>query len=338
MKPEALKTLTIAMWFIRLGATVLPETLLLTRSVDTGAYGGPNPYAFYPYAIILAILVSSVIWIFYARRFCAYIRAIKNEGIFTAALDSMISDEARGALLMKIEKREISSALSLLPIGAIFVFVLRLDNSREINLLPYFALGVIYIVMLYRLKDHTSADMTYAFLFGGAFTVSAAAAQIVESIFLNSYSYEELVGSISVKAKYIPVIILEGASSVLFVTFIIMTALALRRLWLDTCGAGASSERRTSEETVSVLKRAVAFLASGILIAVSRFLSVLFRYFSINTTVSVSDAFGNSYLSTVTESYAPWFSIVLLASAALFMISALALRAKINDTQEQRLF
>ncbi|MBO5907863.1 MAG: hypothetical protein J6Q85_06915 [Clostridia bacterium] len=316
ISPDALRSYSVFAVIFKLAAWSLPEFLLLTEGVDLGAYSQViRPSALYPFAILLSVISSFFVMLILGRRFYFYISAIRTEGKFFSAVDLLITEEMKPALTAKLTKKDINSAFSIITASTFFSVILRFDNLREINLIPFGLTGVLIIFALIKLGRHSHTPRITIFL-GAFFTVSAVISHVYESVFLDTYSYEMLVKNKLARAEYIPVIISCAVSCLLFVIFVISLGVFLKKLSDIHTGFeinGELDKKYMASHRRSMGRKIALFSVSAALVPIIRLLDTLFRYFPNLKIVSVEDGFGN-----VTFSLVPWFGVAVFLSSVLF--------------------
>lgn len=329
ISPESLRSYSIFAVIFKLAAWSLPEFLLLTQGVDLSAYSQViRPASMYPLVIVLSVIFSFFVMLILGLGFYSYILNIHNEGKFFFATDSLITAERKSELSAKIIKKDINGAFTLITVSALFSVVLRFDNLREINLMPFMLCGVLIIAAIFKMSQHAYLPKITV-LCGALFTLSALAAQIIESVFLDTYSYEMLVKNKLAKAEYIPVIISSAVCCAAFIIFIIFLSVFLNRF--SALHTGFAPQSKIDEKYMKLHKRAMKrkicfFSVSAILVPVTRLCDTVFKYFPSLKIVSVEDGFGN-----VTFSLIPWFGVAVFASSALFFAASIYLGSVFKD-------
>ena len=329
MSPDALRAYSTFAVIYKLAVWSLPEFLLLTQGVDLGSHTQiVRPSAFYPYAILLSVISSFCVLLILGRRFHAYFTAIRTEGKFFSAVDSLITEERRAELRAKITKRDINHAFSLITVATLFSPVMRFDNLRDINLIPFAVCGVLIIAALIKMSEYSRLPKFTVFC-GALFSASALVSHIIESIFLDTYSYEALVKNKLARAEYIPVIISCAIASALFIIFCIFLGVFLAKFSDIHTGFLPQSEidrKYMKLHKRRMRKKITLFCTAAALVPVIRLLDTVFRYFPNLKIVSVEDGFGNVTLSLV-----PWFGVAVFASSVLFFAASVYLGSTFKE-------
>ena len=333
MSVERLRALSLFCVFLRLAAAALPEFLLLTRTTDSGAHV-LNIRAYYPYAVVLAVILSLIGGIIFAKRWCAYIRALRAEGGFFEALDGLVDPSAVPELERKLYLSRLSFTLNLLIFSTVFIFSLRFDNLSGVNLIPTFGLGLFMTVAALRLVGRSK--LGYACLISGiVYSAVAFLAQLAEFNFLNKYTLEMLARDEGLTSEYLPTVILEGVSIIPFLVLTSLVAVSLYKLlcerWLTDGGADdiyLKARRR------SMAVRCCLWVGIGAMCALSRFFDLLFNLYSDITIVSREDGIGGMDFGNVTLSLVPWFGTLVFALSVLYVGYTVYLASKIKEDRE----
>ena len=329
MRPESLKTIVLAFTYFKLAAGSLPEMLLLSSTADNGLITGyTKGFIFYPYVLVIAILLTIGFGVVFVKFFNSYIRAIRAWGKFHESADSLVRDEARIELDKKIEKRSSRWALDLLIISCIFLFALRFDNLGQINLTPMFLCAPLMAYAIAKLWRHplkALAPIIVGFLYLGA----ALIYQICEFIFLDTYSYDLMVTDKSVKAEYLSTIYSLSATTVIFIAFMVCACIAL-------IGYAKNKLIRPFEESADrmrldrfriIRRRTVIWGAIGSIVMICKLAEAVFKYFpDVHAVLS-----GNGQYEFVTVALIPWFSTIVFIACGVFIAYTMYLVSSIKD-------
>lgn len=335
MSPERLRSFAIFAVIFRLAACALPEFLLLTRTTDTGAYV-VNIRVFYPYAVVSAVILSLAVSIIFAKRFIAYLRAMRSEGGFTEALDGLVCESARDELKRKIDLRRVGLTFNLLTLATVFTFVLRFDNLNGVNLVPVFAVGVILSVAVIRLVGFGRLGRA-TLIIGALYGVSALVAQITEINFLNTYTFEELARDERIAAEYMPTVIAHGVTVPLFCALVALVGISIVRYSRTTVlksREGLEDDVYLKDRRRSLTRRVTLWVICGFAVVSCRFLDVYFNLFSDITVVSREDGIGGMDFGNVTYSLVPWFGTLVFALTAVYVGYTAYLVSRLKDDAE----
>lgn len=329
MKPEMLKTVTLAFTYFKLVAGFLPEMLLLSSTDDTGMLAGyTRGFIFYPYVLIFFIVATIGFGVVYVRLFNMYIRAIRAWGGIHESADNLVRDEAREELDKKIERRNSRWALDLMIISCLFLFAMRFDNLGQINLIPIcvFAPMMTYaLVKLWRSPKHA-----LPVLISGAFAfASLLVYQICEFIFLDTYSYDLMVTDDKSKAEYTLTMNTQFIATIIFIGFMVCCAFVL----LGYCRKklikpdAADSDRLRMERYLSIRRRTVIWSFIGSFVMICKFGEVVFKYFP-DIHAVISDKGQHEF---ITSALIPWFSTVVFIVCGVFLAYTMYLVSSIKD-------
>ena len=151
--------------------------------------------------------------------------------------------------------------------------------------------------------------------------VAAIALFYLEINFFDSYGYEMLVLSDLARAEFLKLIIVSAIELLLFSLLLSVTAVTMREFITTHTGIsrGALGHRDFDAEYHQKMKnKTVIWLIIGIISGLTRFASVILRYFSTSVTVNIDDGIYVTS-STVTQSLLPWFGAIVFFTAAVFV-------------------
>ena len=326
--PDALRSLTYSFAILKCAAASLPE-LLLTKLV----YSGANTKVFnvaklYPYVIVLAVLVVFVVGIIFTKRYSRFFKAIAAEGLIRDAAEGLLTEEGKTSLGKKLLVKDISLALTTLTVATFFSVNLRFDTFGNIDIVPNAAIALVAIFGILRLSKYTDNNKLPV-IFAAVFSAVSMISYVLEVGFLSSYGYDELATISSTKDAYRPVMISAGFEFVCFCAFIVAVALLLIRFAEGHIMVPKDSDRYSKideEYSKSVIRKVWIWAGLGILCAASKLLDAVFKYFSSSTLVST-----DTDVMTVTFGLIPWFNLVVLGSAVIFICYSLHLFGKFKE-------
>jgi len=329
MKPELLKTITLVFTYFKLAAGSLPEMLLLSSTDDSGLVAGyTRGFIFYPYVLIILVILTVAFGVVYSKLFCAYIRAIRSWGKFHETADALVRDEAREELEKKIEKRNCRRGLDLMIIACVFLFALRFDNLGQINLVPICIFAPILVCSLSKLWRKPTWLLP-ALISGTVFFITSLIYQIAEFRFLDNYSYDLMVTDKATKAAYVPTMNSLFIATVAFIAFMICSASVLisylKKKLIKPYEEGA--DRLRLDRFNIIRRRTVIWSIIGSLVMVCKFAECVFKYFP-NVHAILS---GNGQYEFITTALIPWFSTVVFAVCGVFVAYTMYLVSSIKD-------
>ena len=280
-----------------------------------------NLKVYYPYAVVLAVIASTVVWIITSRRLCAYIRAIRAEGGFNESLDSLIHPQGEEDFRRKIFARRSDFSFKLLTLAAALMLCLRVESLGGVNLIPSFAVGIAFGIVGIRLLGRSTLGIS-TLVVGIIHSATMLAASIAEFVFLNEHSLSELSKNESLAKEYIPTVVLNAVAIVPFALLLVLMAAAVCTYHRDA----VMSECKQSLSTRAVTDKARAFASKfviwtilGLAVAISRAVDL---FFNLNTDViyvTVENYWGEVLPGSVTLSSVPWFGTVVFIITAIFV-------------------
>ena len=331
MKPETLKLYTLVFTYVKLAFGSLPEMLQLTDTNDYGSYIQRfDGRLIYPIVLLLGMLITLVMGIFFARLFLRYIHAIRSEKQFYPSADALISDAQRGELNLKIRKREIKHSTRLLIASCVFLFTLRLDNIGQVNLIPQFAFGILAVLFVSGIERYSVRAITPTVL-SVAFSASSVWAWYEEVKFLDVYSFDLLSSSNKALENYPAVMNSAFVSAVALACAVVSLAIFISGFLKKNLFSGATEDGRILKERYrSHIVNLLIWCAAGILAATAGFLEILFKYYS-STTLVNSGAAGSGM---VTSGLIPWFGTLVFILNLAFLCTTVMIVSKIKDDSD----
>ena len=332
--PESLRATTLVFIFSRAALCVLPEMLLLTRSVDPGIYVKAfRPARYYPYAIVLAVIIVFVFGIICARRISAYIRTIAKEGLFIGALDSLIDEKRAFEIHNKETAGNVKAVLTAFTVASCLTFELCFDNFDGANILPHFIYASVLLVGVLAMRKCVRVPLP-AYVISPLYIVSAAVTYFMQINFIDEHGYGSLIKGKIPKAEYIPVIVAAAIEFILLTALTVFIVIAMRRLVVAHTAISPDSERYTNVDAEYHKIRRRAAVIWGICAVVAggtKLADVALRYYSDLTLVAVDQGIGN-----IVSGLLPWFNLVLLAGTALYIGYSIYFLTTIKEDVEQK--
>ncbi len=241
MSCETLKFFTYLLTVEKCIFQAIPDMFRLTRIAEDG-FTVITISSGYPISILFTQFFGTIIGVFWLVIFIKYVSAIKAEGNYDDAVDSLVlPDDA-----LRIEKKEkLTSLLSLLSttvIASIFTLEIRFLNSDNINLVPHTIYGVILVavaIKLFRLSDSTSRLFTL--ISAGCYAVSTVFYYVFETRFLYYFGYESLADIDKIPPEYVVVEVLAVVEALLLILTLIGVGVQIRRIILTHTGMALGS-------------------------------------------------------------------------------------------------
>ena len=330
--PDALRNISFVFIFLKGALTAIPETLLLTKSVDTGSYVKVfNVARLYPYVIIIAVITVLIYGAIITGYYKKFIRAILTENKIKEAADSILDDSRRKTLKTSLMIKSMRSSLSLLIIAAALTVDVCFDNLLGINLLPRFIYGIIMTVAVIRIAGFTGGSKR-ALPFGILYTLTAALAYVVSVQFLSSFGYEALAESAVARQEYLSLVICTSAELLFATLLIIFTSLEITKFAYHHTGLMPSDPRYSRTDATyhkETKRRIVLWSIFGILVFLGKALDTAQRYFSENKLTSTTDE-----VITTTYSALPWFGTFVLILSVIYIGITIHLVSRLKEDCE----
>ncbi|MBQ7355762.1 MAG: hypothetical protein IJW66_00005, partial [Clostridia bacterium] len=220
--PESLRALAYFFAVYKCAAYGLPELLLLTKTVTEEQLKNYfNITSLYPYTILFAIVSVIIIGVLLLRRAYAYIKQAENATSLTAALDSLVSGEARIRLENKARVKEISLLLGIITLSSLFMLEIRLDNFSLANINPHFFMGIILLFAAHKMKSLVGKCKALTATLWVFIAVSAVE-WVMEANFLSEYSFSLLASSGLVKREFMPILAVSLLEVAVFAVVMIL--------------------------------------------------------------------------------------------------------------------
>ena len=332
MSTDTLRKYTYIVLIYRNVTYFVPEILLLTRGVDGSSYNSTFNFAIlYPYSVVILFTSTAILGIILAKRFYCYIKAIKREGKFREAIDSLLDEEAKKRVAKNERTRRMLTTLTLLAASSILTLEVRFDNFGSVNLLPHFLYGIIITIAIYKLTHFTKKCIP-ALVLGILYSSVAFAGFVMEIIFLDTYGYSSLVSSGAAKDAYIPLIISAAVEFVFLVAVIIFSSRVLSKYVKIHTGLDESNGRYMRSDAVYHKKmKTKIYIWSGfsIFVGLAQFIDVILKFFSKKTPIASDPIFG-----TITSGLIPWYGTLLLVISIAYIIYSFYLFGTVKEDTE----
>ena len=346
MSVDSLKLFSYVFMAYKLAMTVIPEVLLLTKTVTQSAYVNTfNVARLYPYVLILALITTLVMGIFWEKRFKAYIRAFTADGKFTEALDSLINEQKREQIAIRTNVRTIKGALTAIAVCSILAFDLRLDNIGGMNVIPPFLFGLVMLFGISRLEKKKRMKILAVSALA-LYAITATLRYAKEISFSNTHSYVALVLDPLARESYSELMILFAVETVSFIFLSVTLAISLCSFVTKNTGIEPTDERYSVQDRHYHfrLKRGVIISSSlSSLLAISKLTSCILRFYSKNTLTYIEsevNSGGLSYIQSetgiVNESLLPWFGGVVALIGIMYIIHSFYFFRELKDEVEMK--
>ncbi len=233
-QPEVLRNLSVLFIFVKAICSFLPEFLLLTRKQDfVGDTAGQNAFLrLYPYALIIAVLLTLLVGIYWLLLSRAYMREVRNEGRFLKSLHKIAGD----ALIEKKEKHELCAAYVL---GFTLIFISTLFS---LSFMPI--LGYTLFLFIGGCWIRTKGWLRHAIrIIGTGAILSSLALNLMIKIFEYDFGYQSLLNDSEAMQAYAPCVIIAAINTALLLFLLALIFLAIHRVIYGTLGLSPKSER-----------------------------------------------------------------------------------------------
>ena len=328
MTPESLRGFTYFFVICKSIFYTLPDMFLLTRTSDTtGQILTISGY--YPYVLIFSQLLGIWLGTVWLMRTLKYARAVRDEGKLFDALSAIASNDTSVKLSSKAKIRSLSLAITLIGVSAVFMLDLVFDNFDRIDILPNFIFGIFLTLSLFLLKNG-SRIRVMALLCGVAYSAVSIASYNVGASFLSKYDYTDLITDEAAKRAYSSVIALAVAELVLLIAFLVICAVSLNAFIRRNTGITEieGKEITPDKEYYTLLyRKSYIFSGLGILAGAARLVNVILTGHVDFLYTDITDI----TRPTIAASPAPWFNVVVTATAILFIGYALYYASTLKD-------
>ncbi len=322
---DALRSFTTVFAVLKCLLYFLPETLRLTRSVEIGTttsmLTGSKYYSLAVVAAVILGLIFGSVWLF---RMIRYVKRIKKEGRFYDSLLEIASDNAIMNYGKKQKKRYLDRTYLCFILASVFSLDLIFDNYNQINLLPGFIFGILFLIGTLRissLNKSSSIQRTVAFVCGIGYITVSLVNYVFSVRFLTEFGYSSLLKKNSAEAislyKTIEALSLAEAAlnTAIWITFFII----MRKYIYENVGLpiGSPTYRNTDalyhrELCIRTLVLSIFGTTIGILDLVNVFAkgnsSLLFTHEDDVT------------MPTIITSSMPWMGVVITAVTVVYIL------------------
>jgi len=321
MSPDGIRNLTYVFAFYRCLMYFVPELLLLTRGVSAEEYYTTfNVARLYPYTVIFSLVTVLALGIFWKSRLKKHLLLIKQGGGISECSEMLMTEERRIELKESKRVGQMKMGLTALFIASILSVELRLENFYNIDLLPSFVFGFVFMFAISRIASFVGMR-NIALGCGGAYTAISFVVYLLDFNFFKDWGYEKISIFPEAKAEYGTLVIVRGIETLLFSALMALLCFILIKFIRLHTGIEPSSphySRQDSDYHKKLTTYAYISCTFGILSQIARFTDCIFKYFNRNILVDVENSIG-----TVTQGLIPWFGTVVIIFEALYIASTL---------------
>ena len=316
MSPDSLRGFTCFFAICKSILYTLPDMFLLSRiSKTTGQIMTISKY--YPIVLIFAQLLGITVGAIWLSRVIKYVRAVKNEGEFESALASLRNNEGTVKFSAKSKIRSLCFALTLICVSSFFSLELIFDNFNKIDILPNFILGMFFTLAIYMLRNGVKADKV-SLLSGVAFTAVSLISYIASAKFLTAYNYSDLIADTSAQKAYLWVQIFSVIEFLFLAAFLIVSTRSLNGFIKSNTGItgfDGNDLKLDKQYHKELFKKSYIFAGLGITAGLAKCVNVILNRYVKLLYTDIAD----TAIPTIAASPAPWFNIVVTATAVLFI-------------------
>ncbi len=315
LTPQALKEYTYFFIICKSIMYCLPDMFLLTKVTDTGHVVTISKY--YPYILILAQLLGTVVGVIWLVRILKYVKVIHADGGFEAALDCLASEDASLKFQTKSKIRSINSALTFIIITAFFSMELIFENFNRINILPHFLFGTLMIYAFYSLFKHSYKEKRIL-IFGALYVLLALITYVLTAYFYTSFDYTDLYKMEKAQTVYLFIMIFAVLELISLFPFLFYISRVYKSFILMNTGLDTESERyneRDREYHAGLIKRSRIQCLLLAAVGVTQTVNVIFKRFVRLIFSDITDV----TMPTITTSLVPWFNIVVTAASVIYI-------------------
>ena len=325
---EKIEDLKILTFIFLIGKSVLgflPETLRLTRSVESGSqiylltgskYYGP--------ALTASLLFSLILGIIWLSKSIKYVKKVKSEGKFDSALLSVASESAADEYEKNKRRRSLYLSFALISFASVFAFRLNFENYHGVNLIPPTLYGILMLLGVYILSKHVSGSVKlkiFSFVSSILYIASSTAAYWVNNNFLIKYGYSSLYMNTNQEAveHYKNVMILTLIELVFLITFFISFVLIMRKYFFAEILIPKDDERYSKQDKeyeILLTKKTVLFSGFGISVGIVKFINVCLHS---KIQLIFTDP-SNITMPTITAPSLPWFSTLVFFLTLIYVL------------------
>ena len=328
MGTEGLKVLTYVFAITKCALYALPETLRLTRNVDLGGYStAVSGSRFYPWAVLISVLISTVIGSVWLSCMVKYVRGIRNEGKFRSALMQLASAGSLAEIDKKKSARVIWHTYLFFIAAAITSFDVIFTDYKEVNLMPptiAVVLLLIGAIKTYRVQNESRALIGATLASGIGAAITSTVGYIATFAFLTNYGYSALLDAknTDAQAAYITVEYIALAECVFTLALYACILVLFKRYTEQSFGIPKGREDYRSTDKAYhayIFRRTAAFVTFG-------FAITLFDLVNVFSKGDVQLIFTNPddvTMPVIEVASMPWLPTVILLLNAIYVLYAI---------------
>lgn len=302
----------------------LPEMLKLTRSSVTGSQTVVTTGSLaYPWIILVGVIVGTVIGAIWLKQIITYVKAIKKEGLFYKALDTLAVSDSYEEYERRVARRSLKSALFVLFLSSLAGFKIEFENFHGINILPEFIFGALLLLGILLMQKHVSCDKrtkVITFISGISYIALSAVAFVLSVRFLTDYGYDEIFykneAALSAYSA-IEIVTALGFAALATLSYSLFRTLSnfSRERLLEIVDPESPLSRIDTDYNKTVKRKTITLCALCTGLGLVKLLEVFLRG---NVQVIFTNDSDITMPSIITSAL-PWFNIVVFATALAFV-------------------
>jgi hypothetical protein len=339
---DSLLSLSYLLTVLRCVSYALPEVLRLTR--DSSANGGAiyvTGSNYYPYALLIGVLLTATVGIAWLVRMIKYVRYVRREGKFYSALDSLVTEGSLRAHELKLKKRSVFRSAALFTTGAVLCFNLTFSDFEKINLIPPFISVILFTLAALGFLKHAPSKrrlrspILVTGIIGAAVSLTT---YVFEIIFASKYGYDALLygQNPDATAAYDTVFILSLAEFAFTTAVFLLFFAVLYEFIKESLGEHPKSQnyritdKKYHERLFGLTKKLT------VISIVSAFIRLAEVFLDGKVMMILTDSLISASTSIIT-SVIPWFSLVVTAANLTFVLYSAYYFSTLKDEAKEYL-
>jgi hypothetical protein len=258
-----------------------------------------------------------------------YMKAVRSEGKFNAALDLSQSEDSFGRYVARARLRSAKFVLTLTSVASLFTLEISFSNWSGINILPHFIYLSLMLVSALLMLNHAKPIIA-VYPLGGAAVIVSFITYILKISFLSRYSYEDIATDSYASLSYKTIEIFALIEMLLTVAFLLFFMLLVNSFTVRNTGIFSESERssRSANEYHRSLKnKNLIIFIFGTVSAVAKLLNVFVNGKAQLIFTDESDVTAGAFYAASL----PWFNLVVTGTALLYIFFTFYYMSNLKD-------
>lgn len=314
--PEGFRMLTLTFFIAKTVLVLIPEMLLLTKTVEIGSQTPVfNPATLYSETLLVCLIIVTVLGIVWLVQSIKYLNFVVSKNNIFEEICSLASDNEKEEISKRELVRSHSMAMNIIIAASVLSIELVFDNFHGINLLPSFIFVSVIVLGNYILHKRKALNSVVT---GILFCIASVTAYAMLINFLTEFGYGAMIGSTAAREEYMNVIVASAVELLLFTVIIIFNCVNMYFYIYHNTGLSPQSDRYMLSDKryhKNLIKKNFVYTFTAFLVGVTKFLNVLLKYTVDNYSVEMPD---NS-TATMLVTAVPWFNLVVLCASAIFI-------------------